>query len=110
MSSFVIAEVSELFFGGELSSIVFAALGWKRLRMTDVETLNVFCLPDDPRNCVILLIWFLLEMYGNEDGSVPATFQILYMIGWKPHESQVCYIFIGQHGTAANRIPPKVEL
>ena len=29
------------------------------------------------------------EMYGNEDGSVPATFDILYMIGWKPHESQV---------------------
>lgn len=29
------------------------------------------------------------EMYGNEDGSVPATFQIIYMIGWKPHESQV---------------------
>lgn len=28
-------------------------------------------------------------MYGNEDGSVPATFEILYMIGWKPHESQV---------------------
>ncbi|KAJ8394105.1 hypothetical protein AAFF_G00049100 [Aldrovandia affinis] len=28
------------------------------------------------------------EMYGKEDGSVPATFQILYMIGWKPHESQ----------------------
>ncbi|XP_075452174.1 arginine-hydroxylase NDUFAF5, mitochondrial isoform X1 [Ascaphus truei] len=27
------------------------------------------------------------EMYG-EDGSVPATFQIYYMIGWKPHESQ----------------------
>uniref|UniRef100_A0A3Q1FW96 Arginine-hydroxylase NDUFAF5, mitochondrial n=1 Tax=Acanthochromis polyacanthus TaxID=80966 RepID=A0A3Q1FW96_9TELE len=29
------------------------------------------------------------EMYGNQDGSVPATFEILYMIGWKPHESQV---------------------
>ncbi|XP_056264947.1 arginine-hydroxylase NDUFAF5, mitochondrial [Pseudoliparis swirei] len=28
------------------------------------------------------------EMYGNEDGAVPATFDILYMIGWKPHESQ----------------------
>ncbi|XP_048456531.1 arginine-hydroxylase NDUFAF5, mitochondrial isoform X2 [Rhincodon typus] len=28
------------------------------------------------------------EMYGNDNGSVPATFQILYMIGWKPHESQ----------------------
>ncbi|XP_031806944.1 arginine-hydroxylase NDUFAF5, mitochondrial isoform X3 [Sarcophilus harrisii] len=28
------------------------------------------------------------EMYGNEDGSVPATFQIYYMIGWKYHDSQ----------------------
>ncbi|NXA40156.1 NDUF5 hydroxylase, partial [Eudromia elegans] len=28
------------------------------------------------------------EMYGNSDGSIPATFQIYYMIGWKFHESQ----------------------
>jgi len=28
------------------------------------------------------------EMYGNEDGSIPATFQVLYMIGWKKSESQ----------------------
>jgi len=28
------------------------------------------------------------EMYGNSDGSVPATFQIIYMIGWKPDPSQ----------------------
>ncbi|XP_037104456.1 arginine-hydroxylase NDUFAF5, mitochondrial [Syngnathus acus] len=28
------------------------------------------------------------EMYGEEDGSVPATFDVLYMIGWKPHRSQ----------------------
>ncbi len=28
------------------------------------------------------------EIYGNEDGSIPATFQILYMIGWKPDPSQ----------------------
>lgn len=28
-------------------------------------------------------------MYGGEDGSVPATFDVLFMIGWKPHESQV---------------------
>ncbi|XP_049507110.1 arginine-hydroxylase NDUFAF5, mitochondrial isoform X2 [Panthera uncia] len=28
------------------------------------------------------------EMYGNEDGSVPATYQIYYMIGWKYHDSQ----------------------
>ncbi|XP_053430272.1 arginine-hydroxylase NDUFAF5, mitochondrial [Nycticebus coucang] len=28
------------------------------------------------------------EMYRNEDGSIPATYQIYYMIGWKYHESQ----------------------
>ncbi|XP_047916913.2 arginine-hydroxylase NDUFAF5, mitochondrial isoform X1 [Anser cygnoides] len=28
------------------------------------------------------------EMYGNSDGTVPATFQIFHMIGWKFHESQ----------------------
>ncbi len=28
------------------------------------------------------------ELYGEEDGSVPATFQVVYMIGWTPHESQ----------------------
>ncbi|XP_013783444.1 arginine-hydroxylase NDUFAF5, mitochondrial-like [Limulus polyphemus] len=28
------------------------------------------------------------EMYGNKDGTIPATFQILYLIGWKPDETQ----------------------
>jgi len=28
------------------------------------------------------------SMFGNPDGSVPATFQVLYMIGWAPHSSQ----------------------
>ena len=32
------------------------------------------------------------ELYGKlkDDGSryVPATFQVIYMVGWKPHESQ----------------------
>ncbi|KAJ7437094.1 S-adenosyl-L-methionine-dependent methyltransferase [Mycena galericulata] len=27
-------------------------------------------------------------LHGNEDGSVPATFQIIYMIGWKPAPNQ----------------------
>lgn len=35
------------------------------------------------------VLYHVSEMYGNEDGSVPATFEILHMIGWKPHESQV---------------------
>lgn len=39
---------------------------------------------------LLITFWYVLtEMYGSEDGSVPATFDILYMIGWKPHESQV---------------------
>lgn len=28
------------------------------------------------------------ELYGLEDGSIPATFQVIYMIGWSPHSSQ----------------------
>jgi NADH dehydrogenase [ubiquinone] 1 alpha subcomplex assembly factor 5 len=28
------------------------------------------------------------ELHGNEDDSVPATFQIIYMIGWKPSPNQ----------------------
>lgn len=29
------------------------------------------------------------EMYGNEDGSIPATFRVLYMIGWKKAKHQI---------------------
>lgn len=28
------------------------------------------------------------KLYGLEDGTIPATFQIIYMIGWKHHDSQ----------------------
>ncbi|OQS01137.1 hypothetical protein ACHHYP_20069 [Achlya hypogyna] len=28
------------------------------------------------------------SMYGNEDGSIPVTFQVIYFIGWSPHKSQ----------------------
>ncbi|CAH1791804.1 unnamed protein product [Owenia fusiformis] len=28
------------------------------------------------------------EMYGNEDGTIPATYQMIYFIGWKPDSSQ----------------------
>lgn len=27
-------------------------------------------------------------MYSNQDGSVPVTFQVIYMIGWAPDHSQ----------------------
>jgi len=38
----------------------------------------------------LIIIWLFLELYGNEDGTVPATFQIIYMIAWKPDPTQVC--------------------
>ncbi|KAI0182054.1 S-adenosyl-L-methionine-dependent methyltransferase [Hypoxylon sp. FL1284] len=28
------------------------------------------------------------ELHGNEDGSIPATFRVIYMIGWKESEDQ----------------------
>ncbi|KAF2477071.1 S-adenosyl-L-methionine-dependent methyltransferase [Lindgomyces ingoldianus] len=28
------------------------------------------------------------ELHGNEDGTLPATFRLIYMIGWKPSPSQ----------------------
>ncbi|KAJ4479124.1 S-adenosyl-L-methionine-dependent methyltransferase [Lentinula aciculospora] len=28
------------------------------------------------------------ELHGNEDGTVPATFQVIFMIGWKPAPTQ----------------------
>ena len=42
------------------------------------------------KNLINFLIWFSnLEMYGNEDSSLPATYQVLYFIAWKPDASQV---------------------
>ncbi|XP_056136339.1 arginine-hydroxylase NDUFAF5, mitochondrial [Lampris incognitus] len=40
------------------------------------------------RDTILAAAAIYTEMYGSEDGSVPATFEILYMIGWKPHKSQ----------------------
>uniref|UniRef100_A0A8C7GRK7 Arginine-hydroxylase NDUFAF5, mitochondrial n=1 Tax=Oncorhynchus kisutch TaxID=8019 RepID=A0A8C7GRK7_ONCKI len=40
------------------------------------------------RDTILAAAAIYQEMYGSENGSVPATFEILYMIGWKPHDSQ----------------------
>ena len=38
----------------------------------------------------MFMVWVsVLDMYGNKDGSVPATFQLLYFIGWKPDPSHL---------------------
>lgn len=33
------------------------------------------------------------ELYGHPDGTVPATFQVVHMVGWKPDPSQVGVFF-----------------
>jgi len=41
-----------------------------------------------PRDTFMAAASIYQSLYGNPDGSVPATFQIIYFIGWAPHESQ----------------------
>ena len=40
---------------------------------------------DEPR-----MLKLTQELFGNADGTVPATFQVVHMLGWKPHETQQC--------------------
>jgi NADH dehydrogenase [ubiquinone] 1 alpha subcomplex assembly factor 5 len=63
---------------------LFTAAAIYKGRQTSME-LNCDC------EVFLFILRFMLcvEMYGNEDGSIPATFQILYMIAWKPDPSQV---------------------
>merc|ERR1712185_865014 len=28
------------------------------------------------------------DMYGNDDGTIPVTFQVVYFLGWRPDQSQ----------------------
>lgn len=55
------------------------------------------------RDVILAAAALYKELYGNKEadsdaatanGSVPATFQLLYFIGWKPHPSQVTVISI----------------
>ncbi|KAI7827910.1 S-adenosyl-L-methionine-dependent methyltransferase [Kickxella alabastrina] len=45
-------------------------------------------LPFIKRDTLLAASAIYKEMHGNEDGSIPATFQVIYMIGWKPDPSQ----------------------
>ena len=40
------------------------------------------------RSVILAAAAIYKEMYGNEDASIPASFQVYFFIGWKPHESQ----------------------
>ncbi|KLT43498.1 S-adenosyl-L-methionine-dependent methyltransferase [Cutaneotrichosporon oleaginosum] len=44
--------------------------------------------PQIPRDVLLAAEAIYKELYGNEDGSVPATFQIIFFIGWKPGPNQ----------------------
>ncbi|KAF9006693.1 S-adenosyl-L-methionine-dependent methyltransferase [Cyathus striatus] len=41
-----------------------------------------------PRDTLAAASAIYNALHGNEDGTVPATFQIIYMIGWKPAPTQ----------------------
>lgn len=41
-----------------------------------------------PRETLLAASAIYKTMYGNEDGTVPATFRVLFVIGWKPSKSQ----------------------
>ncbi|NXO80856.1 NDUF5 hydroxylase, partial [Sitta europaea] len=66
--------------------------------MEDLQGKYIFCMGESNcswnrkpllhRETMLAAAAIYQEMYGNSDGSVPATFQIYYMIGWKYHESQ----------------------
>lgn len=40
------------------------------------------------RDTILAAASIYSAMYGDEEGNVPATYQMLYMIGWKPDPSQ----------------------
>ncbi|KAI0722474.1 S-adenosyl-L-methionine-dependent methyltransferase [Earliella scabrosa] len=46
------------------------------------------------------------ELHGHEDGSVPATFQVIYVIGWKPAPNQPQPL---ERGSAENRMKDILE-
>ncbi|KAG0266665.1 hypothetical protein BG011_001512 [Mortierella polycephala] len=46
------------------------------------------------------------EIYGNPDGTIPATFQILYMIGWKPSPTQHKPL---ERGTAKHSLKERLQ-
>jgi NADH dehydrogenase [ubiquinone] 1 alpha subcomplex assembly factor 5 len=45
--------------------------------------------PNLSKNTLLAAQSIYKEMYGNDDSSIPATFQVLYFIAWKPHEKHV---------------------
>lgn len=40
------------------------------------------------RESLLAMAAIYQELYGEEDGSIPVTYQIISMIGWNPHHSQ----------------------
>lgn len=43
---------------------------------------------DRSLDCVAFVLCVLQSLYADDDGLLPATFQVFYMIGWAPHASQ----------------------
>jgi NADH dehydrogenase [ubiquinone] 1 alpha subcomplex assembly factor 5 len=44
--------------------------------------------PSIPKDVLMAANSIYSTMHGNDDGTIPATFRLIYMIGWKPSENQ----------------------
>ena len=47
------------------------------------------------------------ERYGNTEGRIPATFQVIYLTGWAPHANQQQAL---QRGTATSRLADALDV
>ncbi len=47
------------------------------------------------------------EKFANKEGHVPATFHVIYMIGWAPHESQPQAL---KPGSAKNKLADALKV
>lgn len=56
--------------------------GWLILPLTPPPPFFFDCTPSNVPPLTVS------ALYGEEDGTIQATFQVVYMIGWAPHESQ----------------------
>lgn len=60
---------------------------WHHLRAMG-ETHSIYERSASSRTTMLAAAAAYRELYGDAEGQVPATFQMIYLTGWGPHESQ----------------------
>lgn len=60
---------------------------WHHLRAMGDSNATLRRLPTD-RTALLSAAAVYREVYGDEEGNIPASFQVVYLCGWAPHDSQ----------------------